>query len=311
MRLINLRNFDLNLLPILAALLEEKSVTAASRRVHLSQSATSSALRRIRECFNDPILIRRGQHMVASQKALLIHAELKDALEKLGGVLGTMRYNDRLGTDPDINIGAAEYVTTSLSPTLQRLLTKADRHFNINLQPFDRHVVLDRLDDGSFDIAIGAFGHLKPNIKRRRLYSETMIVAMRRDHPAARPNPGDAISLDDFVKYPHLHVTAGEILEDAIISRLLTSHSIVRRVTATLPNASLVPDVLVNTDLLCVGTRRGFEHLPHGREALVQFRMPEELQARHYDIEMIWHEQSEADDNANWVRAQLALAEAD
>lgn len=64
--------------------------------------------------------------MVASQKALLIRAKLKDALETLGGALGTMQHNDRLGSDPDINIGAAEYVTTSLSATLQRQLTMAN-----------------------------------------------------------------------------------------------------------------------------------------------------------------------------------------
>ena len=54
----NVGGIDLNLLKVLAALLEERSVTAAGRRIGLSQPATSNALRRLRELIGDPLLVR-------------------------------------------------------------------------------------------------------------------------------------------------------------------------------------------------------------------------------------------------------------
>lgn len=311
MKPVNLRNFDLNLLPILGALLEEKSVTAASRRVHLSQSATSSALRRLRECFNDPILLRRGQHMVASQKALLIHAELAEALDKLGSVLGTMRYGS--GAEPylDVNICAPEYVSMSMTQTIRNLLGSHEKHLNINILPLLRKTIFDRMEDGTVDIAIGAFGRLKPNFHRQPVYKESIIVVMRHDHPAIAASRDGTISLADFTSYPHVQVTAGEILEDAWISRKLNSHSVVRQVNAVLPTVSLLSDVLLNTDLLCVGTVRGLESMPEGEKSKLGFlKMPDSLDIELYDIEMIWHEQTHRDPDLAWVREQIVSGEA-
>src|SRR5688500_11711741 len=53
----DLRGFDLNLLVALGAVLRERSVTNAGRRVHLSQSAMSGALARLRHAFNDELLV--------------------------------------------------------------------------------------------------------------------------------------------------------------------------------------------------------------------------------------------------------------
>jgi DNA-binding transcriptional LysR family regulator len=305
MRAINLRSIDLNLLPVLNVLLEEKSVTVASRRVHLSQSATSSALRRLRETFNDPILVRRGQHMVASQRAMLIQAELKEALEKLSGVVGTMRYAETPEENINVRLSAPEHVSMTMSSTIRRLLDSGEHHLNINLLPFSRRTILEQLEDGSVDIAIGAFGRLRPNIRRQCLYHESPVMVMRAGHPAWEGRTDDFMSIEDFTKYPHLQVTAGEILEDAWISRMLSARSVARQVTAVLANVSLVPQVLNNTDLLCVGTRRGLEYTPQAKGELVWLRLPPSLDISDYDIEMIWHDRTNEDPDLEWVREQI------
>ena len=306
MRPVNLRSIDLNLLPVLTALLEEKSVTVASRRVFLSQSATSSALRRLRETFNDPILVRRGQQMVASQKAMLIQAELKEALNKLGDVIGTMRYAEAPEENFEVRMSAPEHVSMTMSATIRRLLDNGEHHLNVNLLPFVRRTIVDSVEDGSVDIAIGAFGRLKSNIHRQRLYHESPIVVMRKDHPALANSVDGMISMADFTGYPYLQVTAGEIVEEAWISRMLSARSITRQVTAVLNNISLVPEVLRNTDLLCVGTRRGLEYTPHAAEELVALSLPSSLNIGDYDIEMIWHDSTHEDIDLIWVREQLA-----
>lgn len=309
MKTINLRVIDLNLLPILNILLEEKSVTLASRRVHLSQSATSSALRRLRETFNDPILVRRGQQMVASPKALLIQKELNEALAGITDVVTALRSGDILEESLHYTISGPEYVTMTLSDTIRQLLA-GTRQTNVNLEPFVRKTIFDHLERGLVDIALGAFGRLKPQFHRQKLYHEHPIMVMRKGHPALDRHRDGSMDVEDFVRYPHLQVTAGEILEDAWITKLLSAHQIERQVTAVLSNISMAPDVLRHTDLLCVGTRRTLYSLPGYPEHLAFLDMPPELDVHDYDIAMVWHERSHDDPDFIALREQILASSA-
>lgn len=309
MKTINLRVIDLNLLPILNILLEEKSVTLASRRVHLSQSATSSALRRLRETFNDPILVRRGQQMVASPKALLIQKELNEALAGITGVVTALRSGDVLEESLHYTISGPEYVTMTLSDTIRQLLA-GKRQTNVNLEPFVRKTIFDHLERGLVDIALGAFGRLRQQFHRQKLYHEHPIMVMRKDHPALDRHRDGIMNIEDFVRYPHLQVTAGEILEDAWITRLLSAHQIERQVTAVLSNISTAPDVLRHTDLLCLGTRRALDSLLGYPEHLAFLDMPAELDIYDYDIEMVWHERSHDDPDFIALREKIHASSA-
>jgi DNA-binding transcriptional LysR family regulator len=80
MRGMDLRRYDLNLLVTLEALLDEGSVTAAARRLHLSQSAVSAALDRLRTVFTDPLLVRVGNRMQATPFAKRLQGPIKTAL---------------------------------------------------------------------------------------------------------------------------------------------------------------------------------------------------------------------------------------
>ena len=60
---------DLNLLVALDALFAARSVSRAGERLHLSQSATSGALARLREAFHDPLLVQVGRKMTLTPLA--------------------------------------------------------------------------------------------------------------------------------------------------------------------------------------------------------------------------------------------------
>ena len=306
MRSHNLRNIDLNLLPILDMLLDEKSVTLASRRIHLSQSATSSALRRLRETFNDPILVRRGQSMVASPKALLIHAALKDSLLALSEVVSTMRSKEDEDQNIEISICAPEYVTMTLTTAFRRILRHTGT--SVNIVPFSRKNAVDQLERGDVDIVLGAFGRINSNVKRANLYNELLTVVMREGHPALEQGDGKTITMEQFIAHPHLLVAAGDVLEEAWISRALNAKSVVRKINAVLPSVSLVPDVLRNSDLLCVGTERAVENLPYDKRGLTYLRLPMELQLSEFDIEILWHERSDDNETLRDIRTSIIEA---
>jgi len=79
-RAMNLASVDLNLLVTLEALLAERSVTRAARRLGLSQPATSHALQRLRDLFGDPLLVRSARGLQPTDRALALSAPLAQAL---------------------------------------------------------------------------------------------------------------------------------------------------------------------------------------------------------------------------------------
>ena len=117
-------NLDLNLLIALNALLEEQSVTNAARRVHLSQPAISNALRRLREHFSDPLLVRAGREMMLTPLAARLREPIRDALLELEGLLFDAQDFDPAQLTRTIRVSASDYMTTLV---LARLLRRLDR----------------------------------------------------------------------------------------------------------------------------------------------------------------------------------------
>lgn len=292
MRQTNLRNIDLNLLPILDILLREKSVTLASNHIHLSQSATSAALRRLRETFDDPILVRDGNKMTLSPKARLIQEDLQEALHRLGETVSVMRHTDIAADSVDVGISIPEYVATIMTDALRQLIQTNAGIANINLTPFSRRHAIEQLGRGEIDIVIGAFGHLDSCFRRTRLFREKLVVGFKESHAGVSKQENANMALEEFTQFPHLVVTGGDVLEEAWISKELEARSIERKIGAVIPSLSLVNDILQNTDFICVGTERVFDMVPGGQRALSCMALPRELGLSDYYVELFWHERT-------------------
>ena len=83
----NLATLDLNLLKVLHALLKTESVSKAADRLHVTQSAVSHALKRLREIFRDPLLVRDGALMRASPRALALKEPLERAISDIHALM--------------------------------------------------------------------------------------------------------------------------------------------------------------------------------------------------------------------------------
>lgn len=295
MRKLNLRNVDLNLLPVLDALLEEQCVTRASHRINLSQSATSAALNRIRHALEDPILVREGNLMRPTPQALALKEPLKLALDQLSAVLETIvPMNDFEG---DIRISAAEYVALTTHEPMQALIKEKSPGLTIKLgRPTGRNIV-DQLKADQIDFAMGDFSGTRHDLPRAALYEEAMVVAMRREHPA---NVGDRITLDDLARYEHVVITDGDI-DDSALMRKLQRLGAPRRTGAELASGALIQTVLVDSDLLCISGRRSME-LRVSTNDIVWLDAPIELGSTKGDIELVWHPRIEQNPALVWFR---------
>ena len=302
MRPPNLRAFDLNLLPILDALLDEKSVSLAGDRLNLSQSATSSALQRLREMFDDPIVVRQGQRMLPSTRALLIREELKTGLATLVSVIVQLRGDEKEKRHRLVSLSAPEHVQLTLLDSLQSIMMSEGNDMDFKILTLDQKEMIEHLDQCRADIALGSFTALSDKFHRRKLYKETMVAVMRKDHPAFANMADDRISMADFTKYPHLVVSNSEDIGETHLSKWLASKSVKRKVAVVVEHISMITDIMRNTDFICLGTERSFQVTPESDRYLGHMRLPKELATDYYLIEMVWHDRTNQDAALGGVR---------
>ena len=114
------QRLDLNLLVALDALLAERSVSLAAERICLSQSATSSALGRLREYFADDLLVVKGRQMVLTARAESLVEPVRAVLEQIRTTISVSPPFDPATSDRAMTIMASDYVTEVLLATALR-----------------------------------------------------------------------------------------------------------------------------------------------------------------------------------------------
>jgi len=179
---VSLSALDLNLLVMLDTVLAERSVVRAAHRLHVTPSAVSNALARLRDALGDPLIVRRGRGVVPTPRAAEIAPTLARVLRELDhAVLGAAF--DPATTARTFTLAAADAVQIVRLPGLAVLLAAELPRATLRVVGIDSLVSLGGLAGTLVDVAIGvgergAGVHLEPLIDER-----TTLVA-RRDHPA-------------------------------------------------------------------------------------------------------------------------------
>lgn len=177
-----LDQFDLNLLVAFEVLLEERSVTRAARRLNVTQSAMSAALKRLREAFQDELLVLHGKRMVPTPHALTLAPEVSTAIARLRSLIATGTRFDPGTSKRRFRIDASDYITTVLLvPVVAFLQEQAPRiRLDLALPSTDSN---RRLEDGEIDLLITPEDFMEPDHPRELLFEERHVVAGWQDNP--------------------------------------------------------------------------------------------------------------------------------
>jgi len=196
---------DLNLLRVFQALLEERSVTRAGRRLGLSQSAVSHALNRLRHVLGDELFVRGPDGMRPTLRSQEIGPQLNEGLRQLQQALVSTKF-DPARTLRQFTISVSAYSAAILMPPLIGAIRQAAPGAEVRLKRPGPSLGEDLLT-GRVDLAIGSFGRSTPGFDRQTLFSETMVWAFRADHPAARSG---VLTLEALAATPHVVIVSGE-----------------------------------------------------------------------------------------------------
>ncbi|PBC76097.1 LysR family transcriptional regulator [Streptomyces sp. TLI_235] len=284
---------DLNLLVALDVLLEERSVSGAAARLHLSEPATSRTLGRIRRALGDPVLVRAGRSMVPTPHALAIHPEVRAVVERARGLFSAAGQVDLRTLDRTFTVlahdafaaahGAALFARTAAEAPGVRLRFLGESH-----------VDAPALREGTADLEVGVIDTTAPEVRVEQLYEDRMLAVVRPGHPLL-----DGPSTPErFAAGRHLGVSRrgrphGPI--DTALAELGLSRTVVGTV-ATYPAALFV---LRTTDLVGLTTARS-RHLAEAL-GLVAVEIPLDLPALPFGL--AWHPRHDADPAHAWLRS--------
>lgn len=295
----NLRALDLNLLVVLEVLLRKESVTDAAREIGLSQSAMSHALGRLRETFDDELLVRSGRTMVPTIRAVALKEPLREALTALENVVASKKDFDPATTAAEIVIAAGDYAQFVLLPeVLKRFQSKAPG-LNLRIRELGSSPPTERLASGEIDLAfsLGLPEQVPPTLYRKDLFQIELVSVVRKDHP----DVGETLDLKTFASLPHLLVSPrGDNL--GVVDQNLARVGLERRVALVVPHFMIAPHLVANTNMVLTSARRVVESFASFLPLRI-FPTPMELERG--TLSMVWHPRSHRDPLHRWIRAEI------
>ncbi len=192
-----IRNKNLNLIPILQALLREESVVRAADICGLSQPAMSSALARLRDVLGDPLLVRVGRSMRLTPRALHLRENIDEICALIDHLFQPESF-DPVSAKLNFRVAAPDYLAYLITRHLLPRLSKEAPGIYIQFVdvPGDAPVWMAK---GTMDLAVcGEFGFW-PELQREFLFRERYVATLAKDHPlAARPS----VESEELLKYP-------------------------------------------------------------------------------------------------------------
>jgi len=201
MSAVNARSLDLNLLPVLVAVADTGSVTAAAESLYLTQSAISAALGRLKAAVGEPIVIRHGRGVVLTERGARLVAEARPHLDAiLQASLQPARF-DAKTSDRVVRIGLADIADEWLLPHLLRFLEVEAPRIRLICSPIQFRTVADALATRRVDIAVTVADELPASVARRPLHRGGFVCVFdpRFVRLGARPTEGAYLAQDHVI----------------------------------------------------------------------------------------------------------------
>src|SRR5258708_1978359 len=176
--------FDLNLLIVFDAVMQERSVTGAGRRIGLSQPAMSHALNRLRHTLKDELFVRTPEGMVPTPRAETLAQPLRNALSEMQLALEPTAF-DPSASDRRFALAVNNYSAIVLVPPLVAAISAAAPSVRLDFRPSGTLDIADRLDRGDLDVALGTIDTSGERFSTASLLEDKFVLVMRRGHPAS------------------------------------------------------------------------------------------------------------------------------
>lgn len=292
------QRLDLNLLVALDVLLAEKSVSLAADRLCLSQSATSSALGRLRDYFGDELLVVKGRSMVLTARAEELIEPVRAVLDQIRSTIAIAPEFDPATCDRQIRFMASDYSTQVLLAGALAMIEAEAPHMRFEIQPMGDSPI-DTLERGQIDLLLTIDYAISSDHPSQVLFEDDYVVVGDCSNPAMEGE----MTREKYFSLGHVTARFGKSRTPAFDDWFVRRQKTQRRIEV------VAPTFLSQTSLV-LGTRR--IATMHRRLASQMVKvLPLTLREVPFDIPPIreaiqWHITNNNDRALRWVVERLA-----
>lgn len=291
-----MQDFDLNLLRVIVALYDARSVSRAAQTLGLSQPTVSAALARLRKTFGEPLFVKTAGGMSPTARAHALVIAAREVLARVAADVLSETSFDPATTSSMFTFALSDVGEMVFLPKILQSLQRQAPSASIRSVSLPPLQIGQGLESGEIDLAIGYFPDLKSTVYfQQRLLTHHFICLLRADHPMR----GHKLSLEQFLGLGHAVVRA-EGRSQEIFEKYLERKKIQRRIVLRTPHFMSIPSIIGKSDLVVT--------LPH---AIGQFYsrlganikiVQPPLAIPKIDLRQHWHRNYHHDPRHKWLR---------
>lgn len=293
---------DLNLLVALDALLIERNITRAAERVHLSQSAMSNALGRLREYFEDDLLVQVGRKMEPTPRAQTLQEAVRDVLLRIDTSISALPQFDSRSSDREFNLFVSDFTMEMLIPHV--LALAANKRSTVRFKLLPQVASPARaLERGEADLLVIPKTYCSPDHPAEILFEEEHVCVVWNESTAARVG----MTFDRYAEAGHVVMMPTDSGHPSFEGWFAERFGLSRRIAVTTYSFAALPFLVIGTELVatvharlarCLAASLPIAILP------VPLPMPQMEQA------MQWHKYRASDPGLIWLRQLMKDAAA-
>jgi DNA-binding transcriptional LysR family regulator len=293
----NLSSIDLNLLKALHALLETHSVSKAAAQLNVTQPAVSHALKRLRDLFRDPLIVRQGAVMEPTATALQLKAPLAALIAGTQSLLTIANRFDPAKDARTFRLAMSDAMTVEALPKIVASVRARAPLVDLVVERGGPIQSCDLLINDRADAALGVIPQLPQMLRSQELYRDELVCIADRSNRFLKRG---RLSPQAFLRCPH--VTMAESSDSGIqLDDILKSMGLKRRIAVTVPHYLAIPAAVAGTDLVSHSRRKLLQML-RVTGNLVAMPVPVPFQVPELVFSLVWHPRHELDAAHVWLR---------
>lgn len=293
----DLASVDLNLLVTLDAVFSEQSVSRAASRLRITQSAVSHGLRRLRNVFGDPLVIRRGAGIVPTPRGAGLQEPIRTLLAQARALLNESAAFDPKASSRRFRLSMSDAMSVEALPLILRRVRREAPGVNLIISTSGPRQSCERICADEVDLAIGVYPRLLPGLISRELYRDTLVCVADRNNSRLR---NGRLDLKSYLESPH--VTVAPNSDTGIqLDEILDAMGMTRRTAVVVPHYLSVPGLIKGTDIVA-HTRRRLLSVFRNTDDLAVFPPPVEVVVPDLQFLQIWHIRYDRDTAHCWLR---------
>ncbi|MDX2022852.1 MAG: LysR family transcriptional regulator [Deltaproteobacteria bacterium] len=291
-----LSGWNLNLLVVFEALMAERNVGRAGKRLGLSQPAVSHALAQLRADLNDPLFVRTASGVEPTERALALVGPVQSALSIISIAVAPPTF-EPAKANHTFTLAATDFAEFVLLPKLLAHLARVAPFVRLQLRAWPHHRVPPFLSTGEADVALGFFGDVPPAHNQLPLFEDRFVCAARKGHPLVKKR----LTLPAYLKLKHILVTADPQAR-GVVDDELAKQGKSREIGLRLSHFLMVPAVVASTDLVAALSYRVAEPMA----AILPLQLlPLPLHVPRGRVSLVWHDRFTKAPAHIWFRNQI------